>query len=432
MAEETTTPRANVGIQMAPEEKWTETGRNPKLVDLMDLDMFADREPLEEFRELRRRYPIYWNVESDPEDGFWAITKVEDIKYISTNPQLFSSAKGINIRYDESVDPAIVNAVIGNMITMDPPMHIAFRRVANPFFTFGSIQKLEARVKELAKQIVDDIAGKGEIEFMSECAARLPILVLCDILGVPHSDHDLIFNWSNKLIGLEDPDLAPPTQEEALATFMSLFAYGKKMVDERRKNPKDDLMTAIATAEYEGKPIPETLLNGFFLLMVIAGNETTRNTITGGMKALIEHPDQRDKLIKNPELMPKATEEILRWVSAVAYMRRTATQDTEIRDVKISKGEKLVMWYGAANRDEDHFENPDVFDVARDPNDHVAFGYGQHRCLGARLAQLQIRAMFNELLTRIPDMEFNGPVKRLRSNFINGIKHMPVKYTPTK
>lgn len=416
------------------EKDWA---RNPKVIDLTDLDIFAEREPHEEFKTLRNQYPLYWNEEPDPEPGFWNLTKYEDIKYVSTRPELFSSAQGINI----SVDPVVSDVVgrpsdieagnaAGSMITMDPPMHVAYRRVANPWFTARKVAELEDRIRQLTRQYLDEVAPKGECEFMTELAARLPIAVLCDILGVPHEDEDKIFDWSNKVIGLQDPDLKPENDTEIAATFMSLFAYGQRMIAERRANPREDLMTAVAHAEYDGKPIPPMLLNGFFLLMVIAGNETTRNTVTGGMKALIEHPDQRRKLIDNPALIPTAVDEILRWVSAVAYMRRTATEDTEIRGQKIAKGDKIAMWYGAANRDEDIFENPDAFDVAREPNDHIAFGYGQHRCLGARLAQLQLRVMIGEILARIPDMEFNGEVKRLRSNFINGIKYMPVKFTP--
>lgn len=411
---------------------------NPKIVDLNDLDLFAEREPHEEFKRLRNEYPVYWNPEPGSEPGFWSLTKYEDIKYVSTRPELFSSAQGINI----SVDPIVSDVVgrpsdiaagnaAGSMITMDPPMHVAYRRVANPWFTARKVAELEDRIRQLTRQYLDEVAPKGECEFMTELAARLPIAVLCDILGVPHEDEDKIFDWSNKVIGLQDPDLKPENDNEIVTTFMSLFAYGQRMITERRANPRDDLMTAVAHADYDGKPIPPMLLNGFFLLMVIAGNETTRNTVTGGMKALIEHPEQRQKLLDNPALVPTAVDEILRWVSAVAYMRRTATQDTEIRGQKIAKGDKIAMWYGAANRDEDIFENADVFDVARDPNEHIAFGYGQHRCLGARLAQLQLRVMVGEILARIPDMEFNGEVKRLRSNFINGIKSMPVKFTPS-
>lgn len=413
----------------AATDKWK---RNPKIIDLMDLDIFAAREPHEEFKRLRNEYPIYWNEEEDPEPGFWAITKHEDIKEISTNPGLFSSAKGINIAYDPESDPAVVGAVIGNMITMDPPMHIDYRKVANPFFTYKAIHKLEESVRNFAIKFIEEIGPKGECDFMPDLAARLPIAVLCDILGVPHEDEKKIFDWSNTLIGLEDPDLSPGGIEDGLPIFMELFAYGQRIVKDRRENPRDDLMTSMANAEIDGKPIPTMLLDGFFLLMVIAGNETTRNTITGGMKALIENPEQRQLLIDRPELIPGAVEEILRWVSAVAYMRRTATADTKLRDTKISEGDKIVMWYGAANRDEDVWENPDKFDVTRDPttNDHVAFGYGQHRCLGARLAQLQIRIFFEELLKRLPDIEMTEEPKRLRSNFINGIKYMPVKYAP--
>jgi linalool 8-monooxygenase len=416
--------------------EWT---KNPEIIDLTDLDIFAEREPHEEFRILRNEYPLYWNPEADPEPGFWNVTKYADIKFVGSHPELFSSAQGINIALDPAVSAAVgpasgiaLGTAAGSMITMDPPMHVSYRKIANPWFTARAVAGLEDRVRELTRKYLDEVAPRGECEFMTEIAARLPIAVLCDILGVPHADEAKIFEWSNKLIGLDDPDLGPENDAEVASTFMALFAYGQRMIADRRSNPREDLMTAIAHAEYEGKPIPPMLLNGFFLLMVIAGNETTRNTVTGGIKALIEHPDQRRKLIENPGLIPTAVEEILRWVSAVAYMRRTATQDVEMHGRKIAAGDKIVMWYGAANRDEDVFANPDVFDVRRDPNEHLAFGYGQHRCLGARLAQLQLRVMIGEILARIPDMEFNGEVRRLRSNFINGIKCMPVKFTPVK
>lgn len=419
----------------ATQNPWT---RNPKVIDLGDLDIFAKREPHEEFAILRREYPLYWNPEADPEPGFWNVTRYADIKFVGSHPELFSSAGGINIALDPSVTAVVGTAsgiaagtAAGSMITMDPPMHIEYRRVANPWFTARTVSGLEGRVRELTRKYLDEVAPKGECEFMTELAARLPIAVLCDILGVPHEDEPKIFEWSNKLIGLEDPDLGPKSKAEVAPTFMALFAYGQRMIADRRANPRNDLMTAIANAKFDGAAIPPMLLNGFFLLMVIAGNETTRNTITGGMKALIENPDQRQLLLDKPELIPSAVEEILRWVSAVAYMRRTATQDVELHGQTIAKGDKIVMWYGAANRDEEAFENPDKFDVTRDPNEHLAFGYGQHRCLGARLAQLQLRVMLSEILARIPDMEFNGEVKRLRSNFINGIKYMPVKYTPS-
>jgi cytochrome P450 len=239
----------------------------------------------------------------------------------------------------------------------------------------------------------------------------------------------MIFDWSNVLVGFDDPDLGE-SQEKVEGTFMELFGYGQQLIEERRKNPRNDLMTAIANAEPEdGVAIPDHLLNGFFLLMVIAGNETTRNSISGGMLALCENPAEKQKLVEDPSRIPVGVEEILRWVSPVNHMRRTATRDTEIRGTKISKGDKIVLWYGAANRDPEIFDRPQIFDVTRDPNPHVAFGIGEHFCLGARLARLQLNVLFEELLRSNRRTELTAEVSYVRTNFINGIKTMPAKLT---
>jgi cholest-4-en-3-one 26-monooxygenase len=258
-------------------------------------------------------------------------------------------------------------------------------------------------------------------------AAPLPIAVLCEILGVPDEDRHHIFEWSNLLVGGADPDLGG-TLESVIPVYMQLFSYGQRMIEDRRRSPRGDLMTAIANAKMDdGQPIREDLLNGFFLLMVIAGNETTRNSIAGGMETLIQHPDEHRRLGADRSLLPTAVEEILRWVSPVLYMRRTATRSTEIRGVEIAEGDKVVMWYPAANRDAAVFPDADRFDVGRDPNPHLAFGIGQHFCLGAQLARLQLRVMFEELLERLPRVELTGPVTRIRTNFLGAIKAMPVR-----
>jgi cytochrome P450 len=253
--------------------------------------------------------------------------------------------------------------------------------------------------------------------------------VLCDILGVAQEDWRLIFDWSNVLIGFEDPELGR-SREQVEGTFLSLFNYGQQMIADRRQSPRDDLMTAIATTKLEEGDIPDHLLNGFFLLMVIAGNETTRNSISGGMLALIQNPDERRKLEQDPSRLTTGVEEILRWVSPVNHMRRTATRDTELRGTKIKEGDKVIMWYGAANRDPAAFDRPQTFDVLRDPNPHLAFGIGEHFCLGARLARLQLNVMFGELLRRTKKIELTGDIEYMWTNFINGIKRMPVRITP--
>jgi len=408
--------------------EWT---RNPKIVDLNDSGTFIHGQPHDRLDILREQYPLYWNEESPSfGPGFWNVTRYDDVVAVSRDTETFSSASGINISYPPEADPEIVTAVVGNMICMDPPLHRAYRKIAQPFFTRSLIAKLEDRVRELAVGILDGAAGRGECDFMADIAAPLPISVLCDILGVPHEDWRNIFEWSNILIGFDDPELGK-SEELIQQTFMDLFGYGQQLIADRRANPRDDLMTAIAMAKTDdGTEIPEHLLNGFFLLMVIAGNETTRNSISGGMLALIENPDQRRMLLDDRSRIPVAVEEILRWVSPVNHMRRTVLRDTELHGTKLAAGDKIVMWYGAANRDPEAFDRPQTFDITRDPNAHIAFGIGEHFCLGARLGRLQIRIMMEELMERLPDIELAGEVRYVRTNFINGIKEMPVRLTP--
>jgi cholest-4-en-3-one 26-monooxygenase len=408
--------------------EWT---RNPKIVDLNDSAVFLDGFPHAAMDRIRREYPVYWNEEApDWGPGFWNLTRYADIVAASRDPGTFSSASGINISYGPDSNPEIVNSVVGNMICMDPPMHRVYRNIAKPFFTRSWLASLEGRIHELVTGILDRTLEKKDCDFMAEVAAPLPISVLCDILGVPQEDWKLIFDWSNILIGFEDPEFGL-SREFVEGTFLSLFGYGQQLIADRRANPRNDLMTAIATAKPEdGAEIPEHLLNGFFLLMVIAGNETTRNSISGGMHALIQNPAERAKLERDPALLAGGIEEILRWVSPVNHMRRTATRDTEVRGVKIAAGDKVVLWYPAANRDPDVFARPQTFDVTRTPNEHLAFGIGEHFCLGAQLARLQLRVMFKELLSRTRQVHLTGPVRHMRTNFINGIKAMPVRIEP--
>ncbi|MFT4570759.1 MAG: cytochrome P450 [Hyphomicrobiaceae bacterium] len=408
--------------------EWT---RNPKIVDLNDNANFLGGQPHEAFDKIREQYPLYYNYENPTwGEGFYCITRYDDIIAVSRDTETFSSASGINIAYPPDADPVIVNAVVGNMIAMDPPMHRSYRKIAQPWFTRTTIGKLEARIRELAIGILDKAAAKNEIDFMEDIAAPLPIAVLCDILGVPHTDWKKIFDWSNTLIGFDDPEIGK-SQEVVEGTFLELFGYGQQMIEDRRANPREDLMTAIAQANTDdGEAIPEHYLNGFFLLMVIAGNETTRNSLSGGALALARYPDQREKLVADPTTIPVGIEEILRYVSPVNHMRRTVMKPVTMHGQTLQPGEKVVMWYGAANRDPRAFDNPHTLDVTRAPNDHLAFGIGEHFCLGSRLAQLQLRVLFEELLARFPNYEINGEIEYVRTNFINGIKTMPVRLQP--
>lgn len=407
---------------------WT---KNPFVVNLRSNGLFEQGVPFAEFKILRDEYPLYWNEEPEGHPGFWNVTRHEDVTAVSLDTDTFCSGEGINMYNPDGMPEDVIKSInSGSMITLDPPMHTAYRKVASPFFTLQAVQKLEERIREVTNRILDEAIEKGEFDFMTDVAAPLPIAMICDIMGVPKSDENLIFDWSNRAVGIQDPDFNTSI-DEGVANLMQIFAYGQQMAEERRNCPGEDLMSAMVHSEPEGKgeQIPQYLMDGFFLLMVIAGNETTRNSISGGMLALIEHPDERQKLIDNPDLIPTAVEEILRWISPVLHMRRTATKDTQLHGIDIAEGDKVVMWYPAANRDDRVFDDPETFNVARQPNDHLAFGIGRHRCLGARLGQLQLKVMFSELLGRFPALELTGPVTRMRSNFINGIKEMPVRVT---
>jgi len=273
------------------------------------------------------------------------------------------------------------------------------------------------------------VARRGECDFVSEVAAELPLQVIAEMMGVPLEERQMVFDWSNRLIGFDDPEFQT-SQDDGKAAATEMFAYANQLASERVRCPKDDLVSILMHSEVEGEKLTELEFDLFFILLAVAGNETTRNLISGGMCALSENPAERARLRQNPDLLPSAVEEMLRWVSPVMHFRRTATHDIDLHGQKIREGDKVVLWYISANRDAAVFPDPDRFDVGRTPNDHLAFGLGTHFCLGNNLARLEIRVMFEEILRRLPDLELAGPVRRLRSAFINGIKEMPVHFTP--
>jgi cholest-4-en-3-one 26-monooxygenase len=283
-------------------------------------------------------------------------------------------------------------------------------------------------VRDLAKSIVDDIAERGECEFVSEVASQVPMATICEMLGVPESDQRLIYDLSNRLVGFDDPDLQ--ANGDNIDAASQVYMYAERLGEERRKCPMDDLTSVLLHADVDGERLSQAEFDSFFLLLAIAGNETTRTVTAQGMRLLSEHPDQQRAISADPRLLPGAIEEILRYAPAVISFRRTATADTELRGKRIREGDKVVLWYPSANRDESVFTDPQRFDIRRNPNDHLAFGIGEHYCLGASLARLQLNAIFGELLKRLPDIEVCGEIKFLRSNFIDGIKEMPVRFTP--
>jgi cholest-4-en-3-one 26-monooxygenase len=395
-------------------------------IDLHSLDVWEKGVPHEELAILRREDPVHFQKEPKG-PGYWAITRHADVFQISRDPGTYSSARGGSNIFDWEEEHTKVMKWI--MINMDPPMHVKHRRLVQKGFTPSRDAMLEPRIREQAKTIVDQIAEKGECDFVTSVAAELPLVVLAELMGVPIEDRHHIFDLSNRLIGFDDPEFSKSNADGMIAA-METWKYAQDLAEKRRKNPGDDLLSVLVHAEVDGEKMSEIEFNSFFLMLIVAGNETTRNAITGGMLSLIEHPDQRARLLRQPELMDTAVEEILRWVAPVSTFRRTTTRDVELRGTRIPEGGKVVMYYPSANRDEDVFDEPFRFDVARKPNEHLTFGIGEHFCLGANLARLEVRVMFEELLRRVPDMELVEPPRRLRSNFINGIKEMLVRFTP--
>jgi len=399
-------------------------------IDLLDRDVFTEGVPHEWFTWLRANQPVFHHPEPDG-PGFWVITKHADIKACSRDAGTFSSAaeRGGVIGLEERLMDGEGAVMAGNLlIFMDPPRHTRYRKLVNRGFTPRMIGMLEPRIRELTNAMLDTALAKDPCDFVVDIAAELPLEVICELIGVPSEDRHKIFDWSNRLVGGEDPEYAV-SDEDRMNAQLELFGYAQRLADEHRDSPQDDIISALLAAEPDGEALSELDFNLFVLLLSVAGNETTRNAIAHGMNAFLENPDQWELLVADPSLIGTATEEILRWASPVMYFRRNATQDVQLGDVTIKEGDKLSLWYSSANRDEDVFDDPFRFDITRQPNNHVAFGGGgPHFCLGAQLARLEIRMLFEELVRRAPKVEQLGPPDRLRSNFISGIKHLPVRF----
>ncbi len=394
-------------------------------IDLANPDTLAAGVPHEYFTRLRNEHPVYWHESDSYPPGFWVCTKYQDVIDIERDAKTFSSARGGALLDDQDEGTELM------MLNQDPPQHTRLRNLVARGFTPKVIKGMEPHIREAARQIVDRVATSNEpIDFVPNLAAELPLVVIAELLGIPYEDRQKIFEWSNRLVGANDPEYAGT--DRGLNAAMELYAYAQSLADDRRARPMDDIVTTLVTAELDGEKLSDIEFNVFVLLLSVAGNETTRNLISGGMLALMEHPDQRDRLVADLDgLLPTAIEEMLRYVSPVQYFRRTATTDTEIRGVPIAAGDKVTIWYGAANRDEGVFADAQALDVGRNPNEHLAFGgRGPHFCLGASLARMEIRLMFEEILNRLPDMRLAGEPERLRSSLIAGIKHLPVQYTP--
>jgi cholest-4-en-3-one 26-monooxygenase len=395
-------------------------------INLWDKDRFVDGIPHDWFTTLRREAPVYWHEGSDAGKGFWTLTRYDDVVAVNRDYETYSSARGAVFMWD--IPPEALEQQRTLMLNMDPPLHTRYRRLINRGFTPRMVAELEATMRERTIEIIDRVAARGECDFVVDVAAELPLQVIADLMGVPQEDRHKLFDWSNRMIGAEDPEYGV-TEEQAQTASMELYEYASTLAAQRRAEPTDDLISVLTRAEVDGERLTEFEVDLFFLLLSVAGNETTRNLMSHGLLALVEHPDQLERLRAHRALLPSAVEEMLRWASPVMNFRRTATRDHMIRDQEIRAGDKVVIWYISANRDETAFRDPFTFDIERSPNEHVAFGGGgPHFCLGANLARLEINVMFDVLLDRFHDLEITGPVSRLRSNFINGIKHIPLRF----
>jgi cytochrome P450 len=381
-------------------------------------DFYAG-DPYPAYRELRNTTPVVWNDVTN----FWALTKYEDVRLVSGHPLTFSSTKGITIP-----DPAQPSPVQeGNLIFTDPPRHRQLRKLINSGFTRRQVWLLEPKVREIVRSILENVDPSREYEFAEEIAAPLPTRLIAEMLGAPPQDWEQFRVWSDAAVGSADPDI----ELDPMVAIGELYVYFTKLIDARRSGEvtgQDDLLSILAAADVDGERLTDADLLNFAFLLLVAGNETTRNLIALGTQALIEHPDQFALLRSQPELLPSAIEEMLRFTSPVTHMAREATDDVEIRGQQIKAGETVVMLYGAANRDEEIFgPTSEEFDITRNPNVHIAFGAGEHACLGAQLARLEARVLFEVLLGTYPTIELTGDVTRLRATMVPGVKKMPVR-----
>ena len=402
-------------------------------INLWDKDRFVEGVPHEWFETLRREAPVYWHQGDDDFDGpqggagpFWCVTGYDDVVTVNRDNETWSSHEGLVFMWDP--DDANLEQQRLLMLNMDPPLHTRYRRLINKGFTPRMVSELESTMRKRTRDIIDRIADRGECDFVVDVASELPLQVIADLMGVPQEDRHKLFDWSNRMIGAEDPEYGV-TDEMAQHASMELYAYASELAAQKRVDPKEDLISVLTRASVDGEQLTDLEIDLFFLLLSVAGNETTRNLISHGMVTLLEHPDQLERVRNDRKLLPGAVEEMLRWASPVMHFRRTATRDLELGGQQIKKGDKVVIWYISANRDEKAFKDPYKFDIERSPNEHVAFGGGgPHFCLGANLARMEINVMFDEILDRLDDIEISGDVPRLRSNFINGLKHIPLTF----
>ncbi|MDG2051981.1 MAG: cytochrome P450 [Myxococcota bacterium] len=403
--------------------------------ELVSPDFYGQNGPPHEiWRQLREQSPVH-RCDNKDIHPFWAITKHEDIGTISKQPDLFESYPGIMlVPANQEINREQGVGAMRTLIEMDPPRHRQFRKIASPSFTPRSLSKLDPEIEKSARELVDHLAGNGEereCDYSSDVAAAHPLRILSTALGISRDHEPEILRVTNQLFALDDDELGRPGEDRQAAAMglgLELFNLLNPIIEDRKKNPRDDLASVLANGLVDGEPMTQLETLGYYLITFTAGHDTTKNALAGGMAALMDHPDQLELLQKNPDLIPSAVEEIIRWTSPVNFMRRTAARDTELRGQTIKAGDHLGLFYGSANRDADVFEDPFRFDISRDPNRHVGFGVGEHFCLGAHLARRSQQALLKELVSRLEWVEPNGEREWIKASFVIGFKHMPIRY----
>ncbi|MFQ5697243.1 MAG: cytochrome P450 [Myxococcota bacterium] len=405
-----------------------------EMLDLVGPDTYvAHGYPHAAWARLRRERPVFWCAPGGDCTPFWAITRHADIIAVSKRPRVLLNAPRLAV-FPEGLPPEEQEVRARHLLNMDPPDHARYRKLVSSWFTPRSIGRLAPEVERITREILDGLTREGatsELDFVSDVAAPLTLWVLAEMLGVPREDWRRMFEWTNQIAGSSDPEFRKPgatAQETAAEARQSLFEYFAALAEERRASPRNDIVSVLANAKLDGEPLHPLELLSFYFLLVVAGNETTRNAASGGLLALIENPDELEKLRLDPGGVERAVEEIVRWTSPVIQFCRTPTHDLELGGQKIRAGQALCLFYPSANRDEAVFDAPDSFRVDRAPNPHLGFGIGEHFCLGANLARLELRVLLRELVARIESVELSGPFERTRSSFLGGVKRMPLRW----
>lgn len=400
-------------------------------IDLINPDTFKGGHPREMYRYLRNEAPVYWHEGIGDHPGYWVISRQEELDFVSKNPKLFSSHERSCMLHEPATDDDLAMLRL-LMINMDPPQHLKYRRLIRNAFTPAKVESYRERFEQIARDIVSRAVEGGRCEFVEDVAMELPLLAICELMGVPIERRQRLFELTNIMLGMDDPELTT-SPEDGTNAMVEMFMMAMDIAAAHKEKPQEDIVNTLLDGTVEDEPLTDDEFCNFFMLLIVAGNETTRTVTSQGMRLLIEHPEQYQMLVDEPGLIGDAIEEFLRFNPAVIAFKRTAMEDVELGGAVIRKGDRVQVYYGAASADEANFSEPDTFDVTRNRredvrNEHRAFGIGQHFCLGSHLARLELEVIFTEVLKHIRNPRFDGDIQWLRSNFINGIKKMPIVF----